>query len=61
MGISFQGTKLQRIESWEDVPLEFSGLSAGSIMVSAALRSCDPFFREGFQILHTFVRLLRKD
>ena len=37
-------TELQRCESWEDVPLEFSRLSTDSIIVSVALRSCDPFY-----------------
>ena len=36
--------ELQRVESWEDVPLEFSRLSTDSVIVSAALRSCDPFY-----------------
>ena len=30
-------------ESWENVPLEFSRLSIDSVIVSVALRSCDPF------------------
>ena len=35
---------MQRIESWEDVPLEFSRPSTDSVIVSVALRSCDPFY-----------------
>ena len=34
---------LQRCESWEDVPLEFSRLSIDSVIVSVALISRDPF------------------
>ena len=36
--------ELQRGESWENVPLEFSRLSIDSIIVFVALRSCDPFY-----------------
>ena len=36
--------ELQRIESWENIPLEFSRPSTDSIIVSVALRSCDPFY-----------------
>ena len=36
--------ELQRFESWEDIPLEFSRLSTDTVIVSAALRSCDPFY-----------------
>ena len=34
---------LQRGESWEDVPLEFSRLSIDSVLVSAAFLIDDPF------------------
>ena len=44
--------ELQRIKSWEDVPLEFSRLSTDAIKVSVALRSCDPFY----PFLPSFVR-----
>ena len=48
--------ELQRIESWEDVPLEFCRLSTDSIKVSVALRRCNPFYSllpsfVGFRIL----------
>ena len=43
--------ELQRGESWEKVPLEFSGLSTDSIIVSVALRSCAPFY----SVLQRFV------
>ena len=36
--------ELQRSESWEDVPLEFSRLSIDSVIVSVALGSCDPSY-----------------
>ena len=38
-------TELQRCESWEDVPLQFSRLSADSIIISVAFLgsdSCNP-------------------
>ena len=35
-------TELQRCQSWEDVPLEFSRLSTDTVIVSVALRSYDP-------------------
>ena len=44
--------ELQRMESWEDVPLEFSRLSIDSVKVSVALRRCDPFY----PFLPSFVR-----
>ena len=37
-------TELQRCESWENVPLEFSRLSIDTVKVSVALRSCDPSY-----------------
>ena len=36
--------ELQRIESWENIPLEVSRLSIHSVIVSVALRRCDPFY-----------------
>ena len=44
--------ELQRIESWEDVLLEFSRLSIDSVKVSVALRRCDP----SYPFLPCFVR-----
>ena len=35
-------TELQRCESWEDVPLEFSRLSIDSIIISVAFPGLDP-------------------
>ena len=35
-------TELQRCESWENVPLEFSRLSIDSIMISVAFHGFDP-------------------
>ena len=37
-------TELQRIGSWEDVPLELSRFSIDTVIISVALRSCDPFY-----------------
>ena len=34
--------ELQRVKSWEDVPLEFRRLSIDSVKVSVALRRFDP-------------------
>ena len=34
--------ELQRVESWEDVPLEFRRSSIDSVKVSVALRRFDP-------------------
>ena len=35
-------TVLQRIESWENIPLEFHWLTVDSVKVSVILRRCDP-------------------
>ena len=45
--------ELQRSESWEDVPLEFSRLSIDSVMVSVAFVCYDP----SYLVLPSFVGL----